>query len=111
MAPCQPFESEDLAEFVLVGKKALKAQRAKLEAIQAIEKGFAAKEAALSDTQDLAEVLLYAEARLGELIPPLKYAKEIGSPGRTYSLPEGVNKKQSHYAQAPAFFGMPGKRD
>lgn len=62
-----PTKAVDLSEFILVGKKALIAQKAKLEAIQKVEKGFAAKEAALSDTQDLAEVLLYAEAKLGEL--------------------------------------------
>jgi len=95
-----PTKVEDLAEFLLIGKKALIAQKAKLEAIVALEKGFAAKEAALSDTQDLAEVLLYAEAKLGELIPP----QEIRSSGRgtlkpSETLPPNINKKQSHYAQ------------
>lgn len=96
-----PVKPKDLAEFILIGKKALIAQKAKLEAIQILEKGFAAKEAALSDTQDLAEVLLYAEAKLGELIPqPKQGKKEYGSSGGTIpTLPEGVNKKQSHYAQ------------
>lgn len=95
-----PAKPEDLAEFILVGKKALIAQKAKLEAIQAIEKGFAAKEAALSDTQDLAEVLLYAEAKLGALIPPPKRDKESSSKVTSlHSLPEGINKRQSHYAQ------------
>ncbi|KKM76087.1 hypothetical protein LCGC14_1383690 [marine sediment metagenome] len=95
-----PAKAEDLAEFILIGKKALIAQKAKLEAIVALEKGFAAKEAALSDTQDLAEVLLYAEAKFGELIPPPKRDKESSSKVTSlHSLPEGVDKKQSHYAQ------------
>ena len=95
-----PAKPEDLAEYILIGKKALKAQKAKLEAIVALEKGFAAKEAALSDTQDLAEILLYAEARLGELIPPVIIESSgRGTIEKKKSLPEGVNKKQSHYAQ------------
>jgi len=92
-----PAKAEDLAEFILVGKKALIAQKAKLEAIIALEKGFAAKEAALSDTQDLAEVLLYAEAKLGDLIPPMKRGGSGG--GTSETLPVNINKKQSHYAQ------------
>jgi len=91
-----PAKAEDLAEFILVGKKALVAQKAKLEAIIALEKGFAAKEAALSDTQDLAEILLYAEAKLGDLIPPVD--KAASGAGRCY-LPENVTHKQSHFAQ------------
>ena len=90
-----PAKAEDLAEFILVGKSALKAQKAKLEAIIALEKGFAAKEAALADTQDLAEILLYAEAKLGEIAKGYSGS----SAGTTKVLPEGMNKKQSHHAQ------------
>ncbi len=56
----------------------------------------------MSDTQDLAEVLLYAEARLGELLGKIerKRNKEGSSKGTSLpSLPGGVNKKDSHYAQ------------
>lgn len=56
------------------------------------------KEAALSDTQDLAEILLYAEAKLGEMIESIPN-KKASSGGGTRSIPEGINKKQSHYAQ------------
>jgi len=96
-----PAKAEDIAEFVLVGKKALVAQKAKLEAIVALEKGFAAKEAALSDTQDLAEVLLYAEAKLGEILTKNPPGLLRGNSGRIAQkpLPENINKKQSHHAQ------------
>jgi hypothetical protein len=47
---------------------------------------------------DIFEALLYAEARLGELLKPI-----CASPaGRTKVLPEGITKKQSHYAQTLA---------
>jgi len=49
----------------------------------------------------MGEALLYAEAKLGELLKQMK----PGSPARTpsgkfdESLPEGITKKQSHFAQ------------
>jgi N6-adenosine-specific RNA methylase IME4 len=97
-----PVKPEDLIEFVLIGRQALKAQRAKLKAITLVEKGLAAKEAALLDTQDMAEILLYAEAKLGAMLE--KIAPNIESSGRGTiekkpSLPSGITKKQSHYAQ------------
>ena len=55
-----------------------------------------------SDTQDLATILLLAEAKLGELlnIPKKGKTKEYGSTGGTIpTLPSGITKKQSHYAQ------------
>ena len=47
-------------------------------------------------------IFLYAEARLGEILGkiPQKYNKDLGSRGGTQpSLPPGITKKQSHYAQ------------
>ena len=93
-----PATTEELQKFILIGKQVLAAHKAKLKAIQQATEAHVAQEAALVDTQDIAEILLYAEAKLGALIPKPVYAKEIGSPGRTYSLPVGVTKKQSHYA-------------
>lgn len=95
-----PAKIEDLQKYILVGRQVLKAHVAKLKAIMAVEDGQVAHQAALEDTQDMAEILLYAEAKLGALIPPQKKKTEQGSgAGTLYSLPPGVNKKQSHYAQ------------
>ena len=63
-----PAKIEDLQKYILVGRQVLKAHVAKLKAIQAIEDGQIAHQAALEDTQDMAEILLYAEAKLGALI-------------------------------------------
>jgi len=60
------------------------------------------KEAALSDAQDLAEILLDAECRLGEMLAPIPPKRDKqGSTQRTSlpSLPDGIDKKQSHEAQ------------
>jgi len=94
-----PTKIEDLNKWILIGKVKLKSQIAAIKAIKDINESIAAKEAALSDTQDLAEELLYAEARLGEML-----AK--GSPKGTFkkggekSLPDGINKKQSHISKS-----------
>jgi len=94
---------EEIQKWILIGKVRLKAQIMAIRAIKDIEVGMAAKEAALNDTQDLAEELLYAEARLGEMIeaiPKQGRNKDYGSSkGTIITLPEGIDKKQSHYAQ------------
>lgn len=90
-----PVKLEDLVEFILIGQQAIKAQKAKLAAIKALNKGFAFKEAALHDTQDMGEILLYAEAKLGGMLPkPNPTASRTGR----RQLPEGISHKQSHYA-------------
>jgi len=46
-----------------------------------------------------AEYLLYAEARLGEMLAVIPFKGDLGSRGRAKTLPEGIDKKHSHYAQ------------
>lgn len=65
----------------------------------------AVRKAALRDGQDAGTAVIYAEAKLGELlaaIPP-KRGKQ-SSPKRTSlpSLPPGVSKRASHQAQTLA---------
>lgn len=91
----------DMREFLLVGKEAFKAQKAKLNAINSVSKSRFAKEAALKDTQDLGEILLYAEAKFGKMlaaIPP-KRKRLPSKGGSSPSLPQGVSWKESHLAQ------------
>ena len=62
---------------------------------------------ALQDGQDAGTAVIYAEAKLGELlaaIPPKKgKTKQYGSSGGTIpSLPTGVSKRTSHQAQTMA---------
>ena len=93
-----PAKTEDLAEFILVGAQALKAQKAKLAAITAVKRGVAATQAALSDTQDLAEILLYAEARLGECLVKSNSKGTFKKGGET-SLPSGFLKQRAYDAR------------
>ena len=63
----------------------------------------AAKEAALEDAQVVADILLDAEVKLGEMlegIPNKKSgARKTGSKRGTRLLPSNIDKKQSHHAQ------------
>ena len=54
----------------------------------------------LSDAQDTAELLLYAEARFGELLESNPSIKGRIGGGREKTLPSGVSHKRSHEAQA-----------
>ncbi len=65
---------------------------------------YAAKDAALSDAQDIADLLLDAEAKLGEVLVNITKGKPGGSQQRTTggkmagakkSLPPNVTKKES----------------
>jgi len=49
--------------------------------------------------QTLTDILLDAEVKLGEMLERIKPKYDLGSKGRTKTLPSGINKKQSHYAQ------------
>jgi len=68
----------------------------------------AAREAALADTQDVADVLLEAERRLGEVLAAIEPKYDMPSttgrhvPNRAKTLPEGISWKQSHEAQVLA---------
>ena len=100
-----PAKLEDIQKFILIGRAVLKAHLAKIRALDQIGETFAAKSAALADAQDLTEALIAAESKLGEMLAKIerKPKKEQGSgAGTLFSLPSGINKKQSHFAQAIA---------
>lgn len=97
-----PAKPEELHKWLLIGKQVLKAQKAKLRAIQDAETAQTAKDAALADTQDMAEILLDAEVRFGEVLAaidkrPSRRSSRQGTSLR--ALPDGVTKKESHEAQ------------
>lgn len=104
-----PVKLEDIQKYILIGQAKLKANLAAIRAIKdgAVEVSAAAVQAALADTQDLAEELLYAEAKMGrdielqELknVPRLQERTAAGAYKKGVFLPANVNKKQSHYAQ------------
>ena len=63
------------------------------------------RDRAIEDGQDMGRALLYAEAKLGELLKEIKPKRDKeSSTQRTSlpSLPDGITKKQSHFAQTLA---------
>ncbi len=81
--------------------------QAKVRAIEKVGLAKGVRDQALNDAQDVATAVLYAEAKMGELlkaIPKPKFDKQLNGSlrGTTESLPNGITKKQSHYAQALA---------
>ena len=100
-----PATIEGLNEFILIGKEKIKAHQAKIRAINAVGMAESARKAALADAQDVATAVIYAEARLGELLKGIP--RNIESSGRGTietkpSLPPGINKRTSHQAQTIA---------
>jgi hypothetical protein len=100
-----PTAIPELHKYILIGKEKLKAHKALIQALDKVGDAHAAKGAALSDTQDLAEALLDAEAKLGELlaaIEPKTIPDGTGRGtfgGREKTIPDGITKKESHQAQ------------
>ena len=66
-----PATIEELHEFILIGRERLQAHKAKLRAIDRIPRAHAAKEAALKDAQDVAGIVIDAQAKLGEMLADL----------------------------------------
>jgi len=63
---------------------------------------FARLEEMYQDTQDITDILLDAEVKLGEMLEKLEPNIESSGRGtieKKRSLPEGITKKQSHEAQ------------
>jgi len=103
-----PATIEGLNEFILIGKERLKVHQAKIRAIEKVGMAEAARKAALQDGQDAGTAVIYAEAKLGELLAAIpNKPKPDGSPRGTFggsekSLPTGISKRTSHQAQTIA---------
>jgi hypothetical protein len=95
-----PATVDALNQFILIGKERLVAQKAKIRAIEKANFAVAAKEAALSDAQDMADILLDAEVKLGEILAPL--SDPTASRDGRRQLPPEITHKQSHQAQTLA---------
>lgn len=100
-----PNTINELHKFIIVGEERLRAYQA---LIRAADKAGIAKELRdelLEDAQYMGEALIYAEAKLGELLRDLP--PNIESLGRATivkrrSLPRGITKQQSHMYQTLA---------
>ena len=72
-----PDNLEDLSKFVLIGREKLNAVRAEIRAIKAVELAAEVHEQKLAEAQDIAEAVLDAEAKLGELTAKMETAQGI----------------------------------
>lgn len=79
-----PVKLEDLAKFVLVGREKLAAVRALIRAMDRIETAAGVREQKIEEAQMLAEALLDAEARIGELTNEIPKASG-GNHGNQYT--------------------------
>ena len=93
-----PVTVDKLNQFIIVGKERLNAQKAKIRAIDKTEMAVEAKEAALADAQDMADILLDAEVKLGEILEAIPSNIESSGYGRIEkkpSLPPDISHKAS----------------
>lgn len=98
-----PATIEELKEYILIGKAKLKAYEVKVKLIKNLNLAKSVKDQALQDGQDVGEAILWAEAKLGELVAKMP---DFHSSGRgtmkRKTLPEGMSRKESHEAQTLA---------
>ena len=88
-----PDNLEDLSKFVLIGREKLNAVRAEIRAIKAVELAAEVHEQKLAEAQDIAEAVLDAEAKLGELTSRMEKA------ANQYASNSGVTTKSKQLEQ------------
>jgi len=92
----------ELVDFVLVGNEAIRAVKLKIKAMSKVDIAKGVRDQKIKEGREISKLVLDAESRLGELLANTqpKRNKE-GSTQRTSlpTLPSGLDKKQSHYAQ------------
>ena len=99
-----PSNIEELIDFVIVGNEAVKAWKNKIRAIDKASVASEAHKQSLHDGQKMGELVLLAEAKLGELLLNRKNKESIQTTDGTFKgtigdLPTGIDKRESHYAQ------------
>lgn len=97
-----PDTLEDLSKFVLIGREKLNAVRAEIRAIKAVELAAEVHEQKLQEAQEIAEAVLDAETKLGELTSQMEKAvnqhsaNRNGAKSKKEQLAEiGINKDQA----------------
>jgi hypothetical protein len=95
-----PGTIQKLREYVLLSSEKLKAYKLVLKSASR-QSSKEIYEQTLAEGQIVGESTLYAEAKMGEMLEAIpRRGKKYGSTGGTIpSLPIGVDKKASHYAQ------------
>ena len=93
-----PATVDELIDFVIIGNEAIKAWKNKVRALDKVELANDAHKQSLHDGQRMGELVLLAEAKLGELLSKIDKSESYTGFGKRNSvLP--VDKRESHYAQ------------
>jgi hypothetical protein len=87
-----PTTIEDLSKFVLVGREKLVAVRAEIRAIEKVGLAQEVRQQKLQEAQDIAEAVLDAEVRIGELM------REVPKAKNQYALPNAGQSKAEVFA-------------
>ncbi|GAF75427.1 unnamed protein product, partial [marine sediment metagenome] len=92
-----PDTIEDLNKWRLIAYEALKAQNAKLRAIDNMSDSKDARDAVLADTKNLGMRLIMAERKMGELLSPENRPSQVrpSQGGSSNPLPPGITHKTS----------------
>ena len=88
-----PANIEDLSKFVLVGREKLTAVRAEIRAIQKVGLAKEVHEQKLREAQDIADAVLDAEVRIGEL------TRKMSKATNQYALPNGGKSKTEQLSE------------
>lgn len=88
-----PDTLEDLSKFVLVGREKLNAVRAEIRAIEKVQLAAEVHEQKLQEAQEIAEAVLDAETKLGELTAKMEKA------ANRFSSNNGVTPKKEQLEQ------------
>jgi len=98
-----PATIDELREFILVGKAKLKVYQQKVKLIKDLGLAKQVKDQALEDGQSVGEAILWAEAKMGELlkkISPGRATYKSALPhGERAKLPKGIDSHQAHKAR------------
>jgi len=94
-----PATIEGLSKYVLIGQKAIQAYDIKLKALDKIPEAKDLRDRTLKEGQFVSRKVLEAEAKLGELLSAIEHRGGSSTGGTSHPLPDGIDKKFSHYAQ------------
>lgn len=89
-----PDNVEDLAKFTLIGREKLNAVRAEIRAIEKVGLAKEVHEQKLQEAQEIAEAVLDAEAKIGELTSRMETAKGFASTIKDSGVPNVTKQKQ-----------------
>lgn len=89
-----PDNLDDLSKFVLVGREKLNAVRAEIKAIQKVGLAKEVHEQKLAEAQDIADAVLDAEVKIGELTSQMKKAQGFAATIKDSGVPNVTKTEQ-----------------